>query len=173
MLTAKTYRKNIFRLIDAPRGYEWGKENEEGADCSGTVCFPLIKAGYAIRTTADALYRKLFTITVGQQDRKNLRYIMAVFYVSTVPWTKLSGKKMPIGTCRHVTPVVGRNAVCQASWAEDAIFISDAAEVELEYKMKACNAIWRRIDTDMLVHLSKTREEFYGVDKEVGHYVRR
>ena len=59
---AREFRHYAFELVDADQGYEWGKESPAGADCSGTVCYPLIKMGLYIRTTAEELYRKIFPL---------------------------------------------------------------------------------------------------------------
>jgi murein DD-endopeptidase len=51
-----------FLLLQFGSPYSWGKENPEGSDCSGAVCLALYAAtGLLIRTTADDLYRRVFT----------------------------------------------------------------------------------------------------------------
>ena len=43
--------------------YGWGKENPDTSDCSGAVCMSLFAAtGLLIRTTADDLYKRVFTV---------------------------------------------------------------------------------------------------------------
>jgi murein DD-endopeptidase len=51
-----------FLLLQFGSPYGWGKENPERSDCSGAVCLALCAAtGLLIRTTADDLYRRVFT----------------------------------------------------------------------------------------------------------------
>jgi murein DD-endopeptidase len=52
-----------FLLLQYGSPYGWGKENPESSDCSGAVCLALYAAtGLLIRTTADDLYRRVFTV---------------------------------------------------------------------------------------------------------------
>jgi murein DD-endopeptidase len=52
-----------FLLLQYGSPYGWGKENPETSDCSGAVCMALYAAtGLLIRTTADDLYRRIFTV---------------------------------------------------------------------------------------------------------------
>jgi murein DD-endopeptidase len=51
-----------FLLLQYGSPYGWGKENPEASDCSGAICLALYAAtGLLIRTTADDLYRRVFT----------------------------------------------------------------------------------------------------------------
>jgi murein DD-endopeptidase len=53
-----------FLLLQFGSPYGWGKENPESSDCSGAVCLALYAAtGLLVRTTADDLYRRVFTKT--------------------------------------------------------------------------------------------------------------
>ncbi len=117
--SAEAFRKGILARIDAPKGYEWNKESRIGTDCSGTVYGPLIEMGYKIRSDANDLYWKIFTIPVKEKDELDLDRIMAVFYIMQRPWKKLSGDVMPAGSARHVTPVVGEYVVCDADWKKE------------------------------------------------------
>jgi murein DD-endopeptidase len=52
-----------FLLLQYGSPYQRGKENLEESDCSGAVCMALYAAtGLLIRTTADDLYRRVFTV---------------------------------------------------------------------------------------------------------------
>ncbi len=55
----RKFRRGCAMLIGAPNGYDWGKENVNGADCSGLVCHGLFCAGFDIRITADEIYNIL------------------------------------------------------------------------------------------------------------------
>jgi murein DD-endopeptidase len=67
-----------FLLLQFGSPYSWGKENPEGSDCSGAVCLALYAAtGLLIRTTADDLYRRVFT-----KVNPRATDIRAVFYLT-------------------------------------------------------------------------------------------
>ena len=148
MITAQLFRKYALQLVDAAEGYKWGWENPEGTDCSGTVCYPLIMTGYKIRTTADDLYRKIFTKPVSQVSEVDLNRVLAVFYVMQRAWTKLDGTKMPAGSVRHVTPVVGEYVVLHADWNKNEILLKTAKSVRLDYEARGAKAVWRELNID-------------------------
>ena len=162
---AVQFRHYSLMLVDADEGYEWGKETPYGTDCSGTVCFPLIRMGYKIRTTADELYNRLFTFEIEEKDELDLERVVAVFYVMQKPWTKLSGERMAAGTVRHVTPVVGRYVVVDADWDRDQIILKTAKEVRVGMERKGAAAEWREIDWKTARLLSG--KIFYGPDDEI------
>ena len=47
-LTRK-YISGALEMVNAPDGYEWGKETPKGADCSGVVAWALNRAGFQYR----------------------------------------------------------------------------------------------------------------------------
>lgn len=160
---AAKYRHYCLMLVDADEGYEWGKENPYGTDCSGTICYPLMRMGYKIRTTADELYRKLFTIT--PRNDLDLEKVMAVFYVMQKAWTKLSGELMPAGSVRHVTPVVGRYVVVDADYSRDQIVLKTAKEVRLEVEAKGAVAVWKELNWESVKRYDG--KLYYSPDPEV------
>ena len=112
---AEKFRAFALQMLEAQ--YAWGQENLFGSDCSGTVCLPLMLLGYAIRTTADRLYRMVFTEAVSQGQQNDLSKIMAVFYVTnTAVADRRRGWELPEGYARHVTPVVGEWSKCQVEF---------------------------------------------------------
>ena len=162
---ASKFRQWAFRLVDADEGYEWGKENPYGADCSGTVCYPLIRMKYFIRTDADELYRKIYTRLVKEKDELDLDRILAVFYVMKKSWKKLDGIIMPAGTIRHVTPVIGRYCVIDADWKRDQIIIKTAKAVRLELEKVGAEAVWRELNIENAKKYSGIL--FYNPDKKL------
>jgi murein DD-endopeptidase len=69
---------NYFLLLQYGSPYGWGKENPESSDCSGAVCLALYAAtGLLIRTTADDLYKRVFTV-----KNPGPSMIRAAFFVS-------------------------------------------------------------------------------------------
>lgn len=160
---ASTFRHYVLQLVDADQGYEWGKENPYGTDCSGTICYPLIAMKHRIRTTADELYQKIFTDDISNE--LDLDKIMAIFYVMQHPWEKLSGESMPAGTVRHVTPVVGRYVVCDADWSRDQIILKTAKEVRVSFELKGAEAVWREINWKAVERYDN--KLFYDPDPEI------
>jgi murein DD-endopeptidase len=95
-----------FLLLQYGSPYGWGKENPVESDCSGAVCLAIYAAtGLLVRTTADDLYRRFFTIANPSE-----KMIRAVFWL-----TRQEGmhgdRKVLAGTATHVAGIVGRGAV--------------------------------------------------------------
>src|SRR5215470_17110179 len=85
----------LMKLYGSP--YGWGKENPESSDCSGAICMALFAAtGFLIRTTADDLYRRVFT-------KMNPRPtdIRAVFFI-TKKSQKHGDRMVAAGTATHM-----------------------------------------------------------------------
>ena len=136
-------------LLDVP--YVWGAENLMGTDCSGTVCWALMRMGYDIRTTADALMRKVFTDI--PTDELDYHAILAVFYVNEE------------GVAKHVTPVVGRYVVLNAG--DSGIQLHTAAYVRELFEATGHKVIWRKLNFDNAIRLSEIAAESWEVDPMV------
>src|SRR5215471_6787404 len=90
-----------FLLLQFGSPYGWGKETPEASDCSGTVCMALFAAtGLLIRTTADDLFKRVFTRINPQKGD-----IRAVFYV-TKKQQKHGDRMVQAGTATHVAGFV-------------------------------------------------------------------
>jgi murein DD-endopeptidase len=99
-----------FLLLQYGSPYGWGKENPVESDCSGAVCMALYAAtGYLVRTTADELYRRYFTI-----KNPTDQMIRAAFWVTQKPQTH-GDRTAPAGTATHIAGVVGRGGVVLSS----------------------------------------------------------
>jgi murein DD-endopeptidase len=95
-----------FLLLQFGSPYGWGKENPVESDCSGAVCLALYAAtGYLVRTTADELYRRYFTI----KDPLD-KMIRAAFWITQSEQRHVD-RTVPAGTATHIAGVVGRGAV--------------------------------------------------------------
>ncbi len=162
---AKNFRHYAFELVDADQGYEWGKETPYGADCSGTVCYPLIKMGLYIRGTAQQLYASIFTRLVRPVNELDMDRVLAVFYVMPKPWKKLDGTPMPAGSVRHVTPVIGRYCVIDADWERDQILIKTAKEVRVYLEGFGAEAVWRELNLENAK--KNSGKLFYAPDPEI------
>jgi murein DD-endopeptidase len=90
-----------FLLLQYGSPYGWGKENPEASDCSGAVCMALYAAtGLLMRTTADDLYRRVFTKTDPRSGD-----IRAVFYLTTRD-KQHGDRPVSAGTVVHVAGIV-------------------------------------------------------------------
>jgi murein DD-endopeptidase len=95
-----------FLLLQSGSPYGWGKENPVESDCSGAVCLALYAAtGFLVRTTADELYKRYFTI-----ENINEKMIRAVFWITQREQRHVD-RTVPAGTATHIAGVVGRGAV--------------------------------------------------------------
>lgn len=123
MAQVSQYRSVLVDQLEKP--YLWGKENQEGSDCSGSVCIGLIGAGWVIRTTADGLLKKIFTEPTG--------LIEALFYVTKKP-TKHGGRTVPAGIAVHIMGFVGQEVVLNMT--------PPAARLEPESSATAAGKKW-------------------------------
>ena len=147
--------------------YAWGKETIYGADCSGTVCLPLMLLGYAIRTTADGLYRKVFTEKVTETEKNDPSKIMAVFYLTNTP-AMMNERQLPKGYARHVTPVVGEWVVIDANYQKGRIVLRTSRAVNVYFQKRVnCRAVWRGFNKENAREISDTRSEFSDIDPEL------
>jgi murein DD-endopeptidase len=95
-----------FLLLQFGSPYGWGEENPVESDCSGAVCMALYAAtGYLVRTTADDLYKRFFTI-----QNPTEAMIRAAFWI-TQKEQRHGDRSVPAGTATHIAGVVGRGAV--------------------------------------------------------------
>jgi murein DD-endopeptidase len=95
-----------FLLLQFGSPYGWGKENPGESDCSGAVCLALYAAtGYLVRTTADELYKRYFTIP----DPTD-KMIRAAFWITQREQRHVD-RIVPSGTATHIAGVVGRGTV--------------------------------------------------------------
>jgi murein DD-endopeptidase len=95
-----------FLLLQLGSPYGWGKENPVESDCSGAVCLALYAAtGFLVRTTADELYKRYFTIKNPPE-----KMIRAVFWITQKEQDHVD-RTVPTGTATHIAGVVGRGTV--------------------------------------------------------------
>ena len=146
------FRYWIRYLIDLP--YTWGQENLFGADCSGSICWSLLRMGYNIRTTADGLFRKVFTTRIALDNEDDYGRTLAVFYLDLDR------------IARHVTPVLGRYVVLDAK--PEGLRLDTAINVRMAFESTGYKAIWREINWQHARMLSDSGRESWGVDPILG-----
>jgi murein DD-endopeptidase len=90
-------RFRFFLLQQVGNPYIWGGENFTGADCSGSVCLAMSAAcGVKIRTTAEDLFKRIFTDPVRPGE------ISALFV------------KDPTGKISHIAGYIGPSVLVNA-----------------------------------------------------------
>jgi len=153
---AEQYRYWVTNLIGAP--YRWGQEGPLGTDCSGTIAFALWMMGFDIRTTAQGLLDRVFTVPSDSYDESKAQ---AVFYLTTRE-SKHGDRVVPAGTAIHVTALVGPGVVVNAG---DTVTISRQESIEGWFRTrKGSESRIRAIDWEVARQLSQRGTEAWGVD---------
>jgi murein DD-endopeptidase len=141
--------------------YGWGEENPEASDCSGAVCMALYAAtGKLIRTTADDLYRRVFTIKSPSPGD-----IQAAFWITQKAGSH-GDREVDTGTATHIAGVVGREVVL-SSEEPYAVFSTVTAvpaggrRVEIRGLDRA--AFFRLADTGTVYGLDRRFYEYFEI----------
>src|SRR5215510_11104673 len=147
----------LMKLYGSP--YGWGKENPVSSDCSGAVCMALYAAtGFLIRTTADDLYKRVFTVINPRPDT-----IRAIFYI-----TKKDGRHgdrmVAAGTATHIAGII-ENGVCVNS-QEPFAKVRQISEVSNWYLNNGYETAVRGLNREALERLAKEGKTVYGLDVE-------
>ena len=141
-----------FLLLQFGSPYGWGKENPEAADCSGAICMALYGAtGLLVRTTADDLYRRFFTV---KNPAGNM--IRAAFFID--------GKT---GKVVHAAAFVDEGVALNA--AEPGARVRSYKDIEKWFMGRGCTAAVRGLERKALVSLAGGGN-VSGLDLEWGKY---
>jgi murein DD-endopeptidase len=157
-----------FLLLQYGSPYGWGKENPESSDCSGAVCLALYAAtGLLIRTTADDLYRRVFTkVNPRPTD------IRAVFYL-TKKDKRHGDRPAAAGTVVHVAGIID-----DSSRLEDGIILNSQepyarvrriTDVSDWFQRNGHEAAVRGLDRSALERMVAAGTQ-HGIDPEFGRY---
>lgn len=120
--TVRKFRRGCSVLLDAPDGYEWGKESIDGADCSGLVSHGLICAGFKIRATANEIYIRLTSPVTRYTMKHNFNNGMYVLCVlNRVNIVKKIMNKEDNRVCKHIAPFIAPKILANANYAKDII----------------------------------------------------
>jgi murein DD-endopeptidase len=151
-----------FLLLQFGSPYSWGKENPEGSDCSGAVCLALYAAtGLLIRTTADDLYRRVFTkVNPRPSD------IRAVFYL-TKKDKKHGDGYASAGSAVHVAGVLEDGIILNSQ--EPYAKVRRITDVSDWFQRNGHEAAVRGLDRAALERLAGEGAK-YGIDPEMGKY---
>jgi murein DD-endopeptidase len=151
-----------FLLLQFGSPYGWGKENPEASDCSGAVCLALYAAtGLLIRTTADDLYRRVFT-------RVNPRPsdIRAVFYI-TKKDKRHGDRAATAGTVVHVAGIVADGIILNSQ--EPCAKVRLITGLSDTFQRSGHEVVIRGLDRAALERLAGEGTN-YGIDPEFGDY---
>jgi murein DD-endopeptidase len=157
-----------FLLLQYGSPYSWGKENPEGSDCSGAVCLALYATtGLLIRTTADDLYRRVFT-----KVNPRVTDIRAVFYITKKDKKHGDRAVMP-GTAVHVAGILD-----DSSRLDDGIILNSQepyakvrriADVSDWFQRNGHEVAVRGLDREALAKIAGEGTR-YGLDPEFKRY---
>jgi len=152
-----------FLLLQFGSPYGWGNENPEASDCSGAVCMALFAAtGLLIRTTADDLFKRVFTTVNPRQGD-----IRAVFYVTKKD--KQHGDRMvAAGTATHIAGFVDDGVILNSQ--QPHARVRRINEVSDWYFRNGHEVHVRGLNRETLARLAREGRTIYGLDKEFSHY---
>jgi murein DD-endopeptidase len=152
-----------FLLLQYGSPYGWGKENPEASDCSGAVCLALYATtGFLIRTTADDLYRRVFTkVNPRPAD------IRAVFYI-TKKEKKHGDGYAAAGTAVHVAGIVEDGIILNSQ--EPYAKVRRITDVSDWFQRNGHEVAVRGLDREALAKLAADGKTLYGLDSEWRNY---
>jgi murein DD-endopeptidase len=143
-----------FLLLQFGSPYGWGKENPESSDCSGAVCLALCAAtGLLIRTTADDLYRRVFTKTnPGAKD------IRAAFFIDGTT-----------GKAGHVAGLAGDGVVLNSQ--EGGARLWSVEGLSQWFWSRGASTAVRGLDRGALARLAGEGKTRHDLDREFSRYM--
>jgi len=151
----------LMKLFGSP--YGWGKENPETSDCSGAVCMALFAAtGLLIRTTADDLYKRVFT---GVNPRAN--QIRAVFYL-TKKNQKHGDRMVAAGTATHIAGILDDGIILNSQ--EPFARVRRINDVSDWYQRNGFEVAVRGLNREALERLAGEGRTVHGLDPEFKKY---
>jgi len=143
--------------------YGWGKENPVTSDCSGAICMSLYAAtGLLIRTTADDLYKRVFT-----KINPRAGDIRAVFFI-----TKKDGRHgdrmVAAGTATHVAGILDDGIILNSQ--EPYARIRRIVDVSDWYQRNGHEVAVRGLDREVLARLAAEGKTVYDLDPEFSKF---
>jgi murein DD-endopeptidase len=153
-----------FLLLQFGSPYGWGKENPESSDCSGAVYLALYAAtGLLIRTTADDLYRRVFTkVTPRSSD------IRAVFYLTRKD-RKHGDGYAAAGTVVHVAGILEDGIILNSQ--EPYAKVRRITDVSDWFQRNGHEVAVRGLNREALAKLAAEGKTRYGLDPEFSRYM--
>lgn len=153
----------FFLLKQFGSSYGWGKENPERSDCSGAVCMALYAAtGLLIRTTADDLYKRVFTVANPRPDT-----IRAIFFIAKKN-QKHGDRMVAAGTATHVAGILENGIIFNSQ--EPYAKVRPIADVSNWYQANGYEVAVRGLNRDALARLAEEGKTVYDLDPEFFNY---
>jgi murein DD-endopeptidase len=143
--------------------YGWGNENPERSDCSGAVCMALYAAtGLLIRTTADDLLKRVFTVVNPRANQ-----IRAVFYIAKK--SQRHGDRMvSAGEATHVAGILEDSIILNSQ--EPYAKIRRITDVSDWYQRNGHDVVIRGLDREALARLASDGKTVFGLDENFWKY---
>ena len=152
-----------FLLLQFGSPYGWGKETPEASDCSGAVCMALFAAtGLLVRTTADDLYKRVFTKPNPRQGE-----IRAVFYLAKKD-QRHGDRMVAAGTATHVAGFVDDGVILNSQ--EPFAKVRRVNDVSDWYQRNGHEVAIRGLNREALGKLSGEGKTVYDLDPEFKRY---
>ena len=152
-----------FLLLQFGSPYGWGKENPVASDCSGAVCMALYAAtGLLIRTTADDLYKRVFTELYPKPDQ-----IRAVFFI-TKKNQKHGDRMAAAGTATHIAGILENGIIFNSQ--EPYGKVRQIVDVSNWYQNNGYEVAVRGLNREVLIRLARERKTVYDLDPEFQSY---
>jgi len=152
-----------FLLLQFGSPYGWGEENPERSDCSGAVCMALFAAtGLLIRTTADDLFKRVFTQTNPRQGD-----IRAVFYVTRKD-RRHGDRTVTAGTATHIAGFVDDSVILNSQ--QPKARVRRVSDVSDWYSRNGFDVYVRGLNRNALERLAGEGRTRHGIDSEFSKY---
>ena len=152
-----------FLLLQFGSPYGWGKENPETSDCSGAVCMALFAAtGLLIRTTADDLYKRVFTDPCPRNGD-----IRAAFYI-TKKDRKHGDTYVSAGTVAHIAGFVEDGVILNSQ--EPYAKVRRVMDVSSWFQSQGYEVAVRGLNREALVRLAGEKKTVFDLDSEFKNY---
>jgi murein DD-endopeptidase len=143
--------------------YGWGKENPDTSDCSGAVCMALFAAtGLLIRTTADDLYKRVFTVNNPKPNQ-----IRAIFCI-TKKNTQHGDRMAAAGTATHIAGILEDGIIFNSQ--EPYAKVRKIVDVSDWYQRNGYEIAVRGLNREALERLAKEGKTVYDLDPEFHRY---
>ncbi len=155
-----------FLLLQYRSPYLWGKELPSSADCSGAVCLAIAAAtGNVVRTTAEGLYRKFFTLRNPEPDD-----IQAVFFITT--YDREHGDRIARkGEVVHVAGLISDGVVMNV--VEPKADIRLVSSLRHSYSLMGCELVIRGLDLKALSNAEEAGTDLFGLDAEYARFIEK
>ena len=143
--------------------YGWGKENPVTSDCSGAVCMSLYAAtGLLIRTTADDLYKRVFT-----KVNPKAADIRAVFYIAKKD-QRHGDRMVAAGTATHIAGILDDGIILNSQ--EPSARIRRISDVSDWYQRNGYEVAVRGLNREALERIAREGKTVYDLDPEFSRF---